>query len=215
MSRGIIAGLTVPCRVLPIPANGNGDKPMNMPKPRGPEPRRIHLTERQRDILQEIVRCRNRPQGETVRARIILMADEGARNKHIAHDLHIGRRTVRRWRTRWTNTAEILRRIESEGDDKQLKSSIRAALTDNPRSGCPPKFTADHLCQMVALACQSPADSGRPITNWTARELADEAMKREIVQSISPRSVGRFFFEGGHQASPSQILAQQRKRQRS
>lgn len=215
MSRGIIALLTVPCRGLPIPANGNGDKPMNMPKPRGPEPRRIHLTERQRAILQEIVRCRNSPQGETIRARIILKADEGARNKHIADNLHIGRRRVRHWRTRWINAAESLRKIESEGDDKQLKSSIREALTDNPRSGCPPKFTADHLCQMVALACQPPADSGRPISHWTRRELADEAMKREIVQSISPRSVGRFFFAGGHQASPCQILAQQRTRQRS
>jgi putative transposase len=188
---------------------------MNMPKPRGPEPPRILLTEKQRAILREIVRRRTSPQGETVRAEIILKADEGKRNKHIAQALHITRRTVRIWRTRWTNAAEILRKIESEGDDKQLKSSIQSALTDNARSGCPPKFSADQLCRIVALACQSPADSGRPISHWTRRELADEAMKRGIVQSISPRSVGRFFFTGGHQAAPSQILAQQRKRQRS
>ena len=40
-------------------------------------------------------------------------------------------------------------------------------------------------------------DSGRPITHWTPPELADEAKKRGIVESISPRSVGRFLGRGG------------------
>jgi hypothetical protein len=53
--------------------------------------------------------------------------------------------------------------------------------------------TAEPLCQIVALACEeAPADSGRPTSHWTPRELADEAVKRRIVARISVRTVGRF-----------------------
>lgn len=187
---------------------------MNIRKPRGPEPPRIHLTEKQRAMLQEIVRRRHSPQYETVRARIILQADDGARNEHIAVNLQIDRKMVRLWRTRWAKAVEKLAQIESEDDDKKLFTSIRSLLDDNPRSGCPPTFTADQVCQIVALGCESPADSGRPISQWTHRELADEVMKREIVQSISPRTVGRFFLSGRPQATQVQILAHQRKEKR-
>lgn len=197
-------------------AKGDGGEDMNMRKPRGPEPTRIHLTEKQRTILQEIVRCRHSPQYETIRARIILEADSGARNKHIADNFDVGRQMVCVWRTRWAKAAENLGQIESENDDKKLFNSIRTVLADDPRSGCPPKFTPEQICQIVALACsESPADSERPVSHWTRRELADEAIQREIVQNISPRTVGRFFLSRGSEAAQVQILAHQRKRKRS
>src|SRR3712207_7962660 len=40
------------------------------------------------------------------------------------------------------------------------------------------------------------SDAGRPVDAWTPRELADEAVKRQIVASISPTSVGRFLKAG-------------------
>jgi hypothetical protein len=46
------------------------------------------------------------------------------------------------------------------------------------------------------MACEEPEDSQRPISHWTAREVADEAIKRGIVDNISPRSAGRFFKRG-------------------
>ena len=51
------------------------------------------------------------------------------------------------------------------------------------------------MTQLVALACEDPADCGRPISHWTARELADELIKRQIVVSISTRHVGRLLAE--------------------
>jgi putative transposase len=55
----------------------------------------------------------------------------------------------------------------------------------------------------VALACEAPSESGRPVTHWSTTELADEAIKRGIVEDISARSVGRFL-KGGRfsEASP-------------
>ena len=44
----------------------------------------------------------------------------------------------------------------------------------------------------MALACESPKLSGRPITRWTHRELRDEVIKRGIVASISVAQVGRY-----------------------
>jgi hypothetical protein len=48
------------------------------------------------------------------------------------------------------------------------------------------------VVRIVAIACESPEKSERPVSHWTAKELAQEAIKRGIVEKISPRSVGRF-----------------------
>lgn len=48
---------------------------------------------------------------------------------------------------------------------------------------------------LFALACSPPEDYGRPISHWTPRELADEIIKQEIIESISIRHVGRLLEE--------------------
>ncbi|UXE59628.1 MAG: hypothetical protein KA717_28260 [Woronichinia naegeliana WA131] len=44
---------------------------------------------------------------------------------------------------------------------------------------------------MFKLACDDPRDYARPLSHWTGRELAEELVKQGIVESISPRQVGR------------------------
>jgi putative transposase len=61
----------------------------------------------------------------------------------------------------------------------------------------------------MALACEDPKATGRPVSHWTPRELADEAVHRGIVLSISPRTVGRFL-KGGRPQAPSEPLLAQR-----
>jgi len=46
------------------------------------------------------------------------------------------------------------------------------------------------------LACEKPESSDRPITHWTAREIADEVKKRKIVDDISPRHAARLLKRG-------------------
>ena len=72
------------------------------------------------------------------------------------------------------------------------RARSRDCSSDLPRSGSPGKFTAEQVTQILAVACEDPEASGRPVTHWTPRELADEVAKRGIVESISPRQVGRF-----------------------
>jgi putative transposase len=116
---------------------------------------------------------------------------------------------VHTWRQRWRALAPQLEQVEVDGgSDKALTALIMAALTDHPRSGTPATFTAEQIVQIVAVACEDPADSGRPISHWTPREVAEEVRKRGIVETISTRSVGRFLKSGGFAAPSGRVLAQ-------
>jgi hypothetical protein len=43
------------------------------------------------------------------------------------------------------------------------------------------------------MTCEKPSESERPISHWSQREIADEAIRRALIPNISQRSVGRFF----------------------
>jgi putative transposase len=190
---------------------------------RGPKPPPILLTPTQLDALQRLKRRQRSPQRLVRRVRIILEAASGTNNAQIARLLGIERGQVRTWRKRWLESAprlqEAAEREEKEkaGDGESSSSSSSALITavieevlaDEPRSGTPPIFSAEQVVRIVALACEDPRDCGRPVTHWTTPELADEAVKRGIVRSVSARSVGRFLGRGGSQASSCSLLAQQ------
>jgi transposase len=84
--------------------------------------------------------------------------------------------------------------------------SIEERLADLPRPGAPARITAEQVCQIIAMACEHPGESGRPISQWTQREIADEIMKRGIVDRISPRHAGRFLKGGRPSAPPHSLL---------
>lgn len=160
---------------------------------RGPKPPPIDLTLRQRGVLEQLARRRAAPHHLVTRACLILRAAASENNSAIGAALHLDRNRVQAWRTRWRAAAEQLASAEAaDPDDIHLQDVIEHLLADAPRPGTPPKFSPEQIVQIVAVACEPPAESERPITEWTARELADEVVKRAIVPSISARSVGRF-----------------------
>ena len=71
-----------------------------------------------------------------------------------------------------------------------LRRAIEEVLSDAPRSGSTGTFTAEQVTQILAVACEPPELSGRPIDRWTHRELADEVVLRGIVPCISVSQVG-------------------------
>lgn len=177
----------------------------------GPSPEPIILTHRQREMLEQLTRRTNSTQGLVRRARIVLAAAEGLNNEQISRKLGLNRETVRLWRGAWLNAAPRLAKIEEadEGEEKELRLCIEEALADAPRSGTPATFTAEQICRIVALACEDPGECGRPVTHWSPPELADEAIKRGIVERISPRSVDRFLKGGGPKAASEPLLVEQ------
>lgn len=180
----------------------------------GPQAKTIQLTTRQEGLLTRLCRCQTSPQHQVRRAQIILKAAKGLSNKHIAQELGLARITVRDWRGRWAEAAAELAEVEKQAEDKELAVATKAVLADAYRSGTPPTFSAEQVVQIVALACEVPADSHRPVSHWTPKELADEAVKRGIVESISPQSVERFLKGGRTKAAPVALLADERQRQR-
>ena len=163
---------------------------------------RLSLTEQQRSILRRIIRKTHCPQVIALRAGLVLAADEGLAPTAAARRLSCSRELARRWRDRfakaqadWTSqTPPASDPAADDADaDARLTGQILDVLEDLPRPGPPRKFEPTQLCQIMSLACEKrPEECDRPVTHWTARELADEAAKRGIVAKISPRHVGRF-----------------------
>jgi DNA-binding CsgD family transcriptional regulator len=184
------------------------------------------LTPTQRETLQRLERRQRSSQQLVRRVRIVLQAASGASNTPIAALLGIDRGQVRTWRKRWLECQPRLIAAEEEAkekagqgvDDRDGSSNgelitevVQEVLADEPRPGTPPTFTPEQVVRIVALALEDPReDSGRPITHWSSAELADEALKRGIVKSISARSVGRFLGRGGSEASSGAPLETQR-----
>lgn len=175
----------------------------------GPAPLPIVVTPRQQAILERVVRRQTSPQREVWRAHVVLAAAAPQnRNQQIAQRFHLARETVRRWRQRWAQAQPALATVESASNDAELTDRVLALLADEPRSGAPSVFTPEQIVQIVALACEQPSASDRPVSHWTPRELAEEAVQRGIVAQISPRSVGRFLKSGRPPAPPQPVLAQ-------
>jgi transposase len=153
----------------------------------------VKVTKRQKQVLERVARTKLAPQQLVERCRIVLMSAEGRENADQADELDVDRQRVRRWRHRWAKAREDLVAAERErATDKDLEKLIINALADDKRSGAPPKFCPEQVAAIIALACESPAESGLPVSHWTPPELAREAINRRIVQSISPRQVDRF-----------------------
>ena len=169
---------------------------------------KVTITERQQAVLRTMTRSSTCPQALAQRARMILLAFDGLRNEDIADRLGCERHAVGLWRRRWAEAFGRLVLVECCEKESALPQAIDALLSDLPRSGCPGKFTAEQVTQVLAVACEPPQDSGRPVTHWTPRELADEVRQRGIVASVSPRQVGRFLKYGRTPAAPQPLLAQ-------
>ena len=153
---------------------------------RGPQPPQIVLSAAERRALSSLVRRHSAPQQVAVRARIVLAAAEGRNHRQIARDLGVSLDTARLWRQRWLTRQPIA----------LADLDVADRLADAPRSGKPARITAAQVCQIVELACDAPERSGRPISQWTAREIADEIMRRGIVSQISGRHAARLLKRG-------------------
>ena len=137
---------------------------------------RINLMEQEREVLRQLTRKHTAKQRIVKRAAIILMVDAGEKNQDIAAQLGVKSHVVTTWTKRWLEKSD---------------EPVEQRLEDLPRPGAPDTFTPEQLCQIVALACESPQDYGRPMTHWTQRELAAELIKQGIVESISSHHLGR------------------------
>lgn len=163
---------------------------------RGPKPPVVELTQPEREALERLVKRHTTPQQLVLRSRIVLAAADGLNTTQVARALDVSIHTARLWRQRWLSFQAV----------SLADLNVAARLADLPRPGAPGHITAEQVCQIVALACEPPAESARPITHWTHRELAEEIITRRILPRISPRHAGRLLKIGRSQAAAESLL---------
>lgn len=133
----------------------------------------IILTDRDRAELETVARARKASLRSVQRAWIVLAAADGQHNAQIARDLGLHVDTVRTWRGRFA--------------EQGMKG-----LADRPRSGRPPVFGAAVRAEVTALACSLPAERDLPLSRWSCRDLAVEAVARGVTDSLSGATVRRW-----------------------
>jgi transposase len=157
-------------------AGGSCKAPIGFPKEPGMPvvtARSIVLGAAERKRLKKIDRSHTASYRQVIRARIVLLAARGDSNAAIARRVGVHIDTVRTWRTRYAE----------QGID---------GLKDRRRSGRPPRFTPVQRAQVIALACQLPAEHGVPLSRWSGAELAGEAVRRGIAEAISAATIARW-----------------------
>ncbi len=170
-----------------------------------PQAKPLHVSPLQQELLQRMVQRTTSAQRLVKRGHIILEAATGMSTTQIAAQQQVDSETVRRWRDRWHAAQARLQALEASGKPKLLSQAIEVLLSDEQRPGAPATFTFEQFMRIMALACETPASADRPVSSWTPRELADEAVKRGMVEQISPRTVERFL-KGDRFTAPSQAL---------
>lgn len=108
-----------------------------------------------------------------LRARIILLADEGRGVAETARELRCTEKTVRKWRARWLTWSEL------------------ETLLDVPRTGRPARIPISAHHELIKLACQRVDDDKAPFREvWTLHTLSD-ALAQETGIRMSKSEVAR------------------------
>lgn len=129
----------------------------------------IVLSKCERDELESLVRRRSTAQSVAVRARIVLMAADGATNTAIGERLKIGsQHTVGRWRKRFARE-----RVDG--------------LFDEPRPGAPRTIGDDEIAETIRRTLET-----MPVgaTHWSLRSMDPPSCGR--VPQISRHDRGEY-----------------------
>ncbi|MET8406468.1 IS630 family transposase [Streptomyces sp900116325] len=134
------------------------------------------MTASERERLKKMAHGHKTEHRLRQRAQVVLHAARGRSNARIARETGLHLDTVRTWRGRFAGNR-------------------LPALSDHKRSGRPASFTPLQAAQVKAVACQLPAESGTPLSRWSAPELAREVVDRAIASAISASTVRRWLKE--------------------
>lgn len=164
---------------------------------------KVVITERQEEVLEEIVASRTAAVRLVQRAKIVLLSFQKNNNEDVGEVVGLNPQQVSVWRKRWKADWQRLIQIECTESRSKLKAEIEELLADRPGRGRKSRFTTEQQAAIVSIACENPdEDSGRPISQFTQREIADEAVKRKIVDRISTSCVASFLKSGRPKTTP-------------
>jgi transposase len=105
------------------------------------------------------------------RARILLLADEGRKDRELTEILGVSRGTVHNVRKKYTHKAS---------------AHILDLLHDEPRSGRALQLDSRVAAKVTRIACSEPPAG---CARWTLHMIADKLVKLDVTDSISHESV--------------------------
>jgi transposase len=128
----------------------------------------VKLKEHGRQYLQKIVESGEEKARKITRCRILLLADKGKTDQEISDALNVCLATIFNIRRRY------------------CQGGLERAISEEARSGQPPKFKGKTMAKITALACSKPPEGH---AKWSLRLLADRVIELDIVETISHVSV--------------------------
>jgi len=131
---------------------------------------KVHLKKEEREALKKFVASGKRSAREINRARILLLTDEGKKDKEIILTLGVSRKTVYNTRKKYNKEKEYIINI----------------LKDQPRSGRPVEIDSRVQANITMLACSEPP---KGTSRWTLNMIADKLVELDVTDSISHESV--------------------------
>ena len=159
----------------------------------------VNLRPKQKEILEGIITSRTVRSDHRQRAKLILMCDEGISNTQAGKEVGLANRQAGTGRNRWllNQTKLIEVELSEYAKPNSLRSEIETVLSDLPRPGTPPIFSAEQISKILAVACEAPQHSELPLSHWSLPALRAEVIKRGIVESISTSKLQVFLKSGG------------------
>jgi transposase len=137
------------------------------------KPSAIKLTKADRGALEKFVAHGKKSAREITRARLLLLADEGRKERELMESLGVSRGPVSNVRKKYQT---------------QTYDDIVELLHDAPRSGRPLKLDSRVEAKVTLIACSAPPEGrGR----WTLHRIADQLVKLEVTEASSHESVRR------------------------
>jgi hypothetical protein len=135
----------------------------------------VALTGEQRQGLERLVTSGRESARKIIRARVLLMADDGETDGDIADALGVS-----------VGTAERVRKRFAAGEP----DPVAAAVDRRPQPPRPARrvLDGDAEARLITLACSKPPDG---YGHWTLELLADRMVRLKVVPAVSADTVGR------------------------
>jgi putative transposase len=129
---------------------------------------RIELSRQERKQICELLSGGVQPVRTVIRALVLRQLDSGRSTVEAGAGVGISAKVA------W------------EIGGRYLEGGLDRALYDAPRPGQKPLLDAEHGQRIIAMVC-SPPPEGR--ARWTVRLIAEEAVKRKLVERVAPETV--------------------------
>jgi len=151
----------------------------------------ISLTAFEQALLESITRQRNVAAYMKQRVHTVLVASSGLPNQDIAPLVGLSRNAVSKWRTRWAGLHQIWQQSDIALRPKMEARLVFRWLADGKGRGRKNEITLEQRAKIAGLSQETPEQNGLPVTHWTLDLLAETAVKRGIVETVSRVSVHR------------------------